>query len=98
MPKSHADYIHSITVKTDDLAVVHCLRCLAQYSQRSGNNRMQWADTSDQHWNRDGHAVTFRFTTAGYREAFLTEARRLLPDGTFEVVGKRGDDAAASQV
>ena len=91
MPRTHADYKYSITIRSGDLAVVNCLRSLAQYSQQSGNNRMPWDGASDQIWKRDGHAVTFRFTTLDYRAGFVREARRLLPAALFEVVGERDD-------
>lgn len=42
---SHADYKFSITIKSDDLAVVNCLRSLSQFSQQSGNNRIPWGRT-----------------------------------------------------
>ena len=45
---SHAAYKYSITVTSDDLAVVNCLRSLSQYSQQSGNNRIPWGGTKDQ--------------------------------------------------
>jgi hypothetical protein len=54
---------------------------------------MPWDGTGDAHWKRDGHAVTFRFTTLDYRAGFLNEATRLLPGGIFEVVRERSDDA-----
>lgn len=33
----HYKYKYSITIHTDDLAVVNCLRALSKYSQKSGN-------------------------------------------------------------
>jgi len=64
---SHAAYKYSITVKSDDLAVVNCLRSLSQYSQKSGNNRIPWGGTKDKDWERDSHSVTFHFTKPEYR-------------------------------
>jgi hypothetical protein len=59
---THADYKYSITIKSDDLAVINCLRSLSQYSQQSGNVRIPWGGTKKRDWERDGHTVTFRFT------------------------------------
>ena len=73
------DYRFSITIHTDDLAVVNCLRALSQYSQKTGNNRIPWGGTKDQDWKRDGNAVTFRFSQPEYREGFVKEITRLLP-------------------
>ena len=94
---SHAGYKYSITVKSDDLAVVNCLRSLSQYSQQSGNNRIPWGGTKDQDWKRDGHSVTFRFTTPEYKLGFVAEARRLLPVSLWSVVRESDDDPAHPQ-
>ena len=94
---THASYKFSITVHSDDLAVVNCLRSLSQYSQQSGNNRIPWGGTKDQDWKRDGHSVTFRFTTPAFRNGFLTEAKRLLPQGLWSVVRQSDNDPASPQ-
>ena len=94
---SHAGYKYSITVKSDDLAVVNCLRSLSQYSQQSGNTRIPWGGTKDQDWKRDGHSVTFRFTTPEYKLGFVAEARRLLPVSLWSVVRESDDDPAHPQ-
>ena len=94
---SHAAYKYSITVTSDDLAVVNCLRSLSQYSQQSGNNRIPWGGTKDQDWKRDSHSVTFRFTTPEYRLGFVAEARRLLPVSLWSVVRESDNDPAHPQ-
>jgi len=94
---SHADHKFSITVHTDDLAVVGCLRALAKFSQKHGNNNIPWGGTKDADWRRDGHCVTFRFSSQPYRDGFLLEVRRLLPAGIWSVVGTRDDDPATPQ-
>jgi hypothetical protein len=38
----HSDYRFSVTTRTDDLAVVGCLRALADFGQKSGNKRIAW--------------------------------------------------------
>ena len=94
---THASYKFSITVHSDDLAVVNCLRSLSQYSQQSGNNRIPWGGTKDHDWKRDGHSVTFRFTTPAFRSGFLTEAKRLLPQGLWSIVRQSDNDPASPQ-
>ena len=94
---SHVAYKFSVTIKSDDLAVVNCLRAIAQFSQQSGNNRIPWGGTKDQDWKRDGHAVTFRFTTPEYRSGFIAEARRLLPQALWSVVRESNNDPAHPQ-
>ena len=36
----HYLYHYSVTIKTDDEAVLHCLRSLSQYAQETGNARI----------------------------------------------------------
>jgi hypothetical protein len=76
---SHSDHKFSITIHTDDLAVVNCLRALSKFSQKSGNNNIPWGRTKDKDWERAGHEVTFHFSSPDYRLGFLEELRRLLP-------------------
>ncbi len=94
---SHADYKFSITVKSDDLAVVNCLRALSQFSQQSGNNRIPWGGTKSKDWKRDDHTVTFRFTSPEYRSIFVAEGHRLLPEALWIVVRKNDNDPAHPQ-
>ena len=94
---AHAAYKFSVTVKSDDLAVVNCLRSLSQYSQKSGNNRIPWGGTKDEDWKRAGNTVTFRFTTTEFRSGFVAECRRLLPCPLYSVVRESDNDPARPQ-
>ena len=94
----HADYKYSVTLQSTDLAVVNCLRALSQFSQQSGNNRIPWGGTKDQDWKRDGHMVTFRFTTSEYRSGFVAEAKRLLPVLLWSVARESDNDPARPQI
>ncbi|MFZ3236760.1 MAG: hypothetical protein WA417_20545 [Stellaceae bacterium] len=93
----HARYHFSVTVHTDDLPVVGCLRALADFSQRIGNKRISWGGTKDDDWRRDGNRVTFRFSTNQYREGFLSEVQRLLPTELWRAATIRDDDPATPQ-
>ena len=90
----HHRYKYSITIKTDDLAVVNCLRALSQYSQKTGNNRITSGNTKDSDWKRANHCVTFRFTSSEYREGFLSEAKRLLPEDLWKEFVRSDNDPA----
>jgi hypothetical protein len=90
----HYKYKYSITIHTDDLAVVNCLRALSQYSQKSGNNRITWGNTKDADWTAANHRVTFRFTSPEYREGYLSELKRLLPNQLWKEVGRSDNDPA----
>jgi hypothetical protein len=90
------DYRFSVTIYTDDLAVVNCLRALSQYSQKTENNRIPWGGTKDQDWKRNAHTVTFRFSQPAYREGFIKELNRLLPHGLFKEQRRSDNDPAKS--
>ncbi len=51
---THKDHRFSITVHTDDVAILYCLRALADYSQETGNTRIAWGGTKREDWERDG--------------------------------------------
>lgn len=88
------DYKYSITIQSDDLAVVNCLRALSQYSQKTGNNRIPWGGTKDTDWKQNGNSVTFRFSKPEYREGFITEISRLLPRDLWVEHGRSDNDPA----
>lgn len=94
MSFQHELYRFSVTIQSDDLPVVGCLRALAQYSQRTGNNRIPWGGTKDLDWERAGYRVTFHFTSADFREGFLREATRVLLAEAWMEVGRSDSDAA----
>jgi hypothetical protein len=93
----HKSYHFSVTVQSDDLAVVNCLRALSQFSQETGNNRIPWGGTKDDDWCRDGKQVTFRFTSSEYRAGFIAQAKRLLPSSLWEIAAQDDNDPAKPQ-
>jgi hypothetical protein len=93
----HAEFHYSITVRTDDLAVLHCLRSLSQYAQKSGNKRIPWGGTKESDWNARDHCVTFHFTSTSYRRDFLAQIERLLPRNLWEKAGENDADPAMPQ-
>jgi hypothetical protein len=90
----HHKYKYSVTIHTEDLAVVNCLRALSQYSQRTGNNRITWGNTKDSNWKVAGHRVTFRFTSPEYTDGYLYEVKRLLPSELWKESGRSDNDPA----
>jgi hypothetical protein len=91
--RSHSDFKFSVTLKSDDIGAVYCLRALTDLSQPGGDNKIAWGGTGRKEWARDAHQVTFRFTTPEFRAAFLQEATRLLHD-RWSVVRENNDDPA----
>ena len=90
----HSIYKYSITIYTDDLALVGCLRALSKFGQRTGNNNIPWGGTKDKDWRRDKKRVTFRFSCPDYRDGFVSEIRRLLPEDLWQEVQRSDDDPA----
>jgi hypothetical protein len=94
MAFTHSDYRFSITIYSEDRAVVNALRALSQISQREGNVRIPWGGTKDADWNSNGHAVTFRFTSAAYRQGFADEVERVLRPGLWRELRRSDSDSA----
>jgi hypothetical protein len=69
------DHRFSATLSTRDLALVTCLRALADFSQRN----LSRESTEERDWRAAGQKVTFGFSRALDRDLFLNEVRRLLP-------------------
>lgn len=80
------DYIHTITVKTEDITILYCLRSIAHLSQETGNTQIPWAGTTRKIWIEQGNKVVFRFTDEKYKNKFINEAKRILPQNSFEIV------------
>jgi hypothetical protein len=97
MAFTHADYRFSITIYTDDRAVVYALRALSQFSQPEGNVRIPWGGTKDADWESSGHEVTFRFTSAAYRQGLADEAERVLRPGLWREIRRSDSDPATPQ-
>src|SRR5262249_19993783 len=92
-----ADFHFSITIRSNDLAVVGCLRALAAHSQQTISRRVPWGGTKDSDWKAASGHVTFRFTTRQYRENFRAECRRLLPADLWAETAQSDTDPARPQ-
>lgn len=97
MSSTHKDFHFSVTIHTDDLAALGCLRSLSQHSQATGNARIPWGGTKREDWVRDHHHATFRFTSTIYREDFLRHAKRLLPTEIWRIASQSDTDPAQPQ-
>lgn len=92
----HAAYKFSIQVTTQDIAVLHCLRALADLSEKGTQKKIAWGGTGEKQWRRAGNSVTFHFSSPDYRTAFLDVASRLL-GGTWQA-GQASDSDPATPV
>src|SRR5581483_11878150 len=89
----HRDYKYSVTIHSDDLALVCAMRGLSLHCQETGNARIAWGGTKRGDWQRDGHKVTFHFNSTRYRDNFISEATRLFPTGWEKTVQSDKDPA-----
>jgi hypothetical protein len=87
----------SITCQTSDLAIVHCLRALCQFSEKDGIKQIGWGGASREAWRAAGNKITLRFTHSDYRDTFITEAKRILPANSWEEVDRSDSDPATRQ-
>ena len=78
MSGAHAEYRYSITCRTEDEAVLSCLRALADFAERSHRKKIAWGNTGKKEWDRDNHCVTFHFSSRRFREDFRQHANKLL--------------------
>ena len=92
----HASYRFSVTLKSDDLAVIHCLRALSEHCTKRGNVRIPWGGTKEEDWERKDHQVTFHFSSLGYRKDFIEQSQRLLADH-WQLIGTNDNDPARPQ-
>ena len=97
MTSRHSDYQYSVTIHTDDLALVGCFRSLSQHCQRVGSVYIPWGGTKEEDWQIDAHCVTFRFTKPEYRQKLVEEALRLLPRDLWREVRRSDNDPARPQ-
>ncbi len=93
----HADYKFSITIHSDDLTVVHCLRALADYSEKSKLKKIAWGNTGEKDWERDGRRVIFHFSNPSYRDRFVTEAKRVLRQNLWKIDDTKDDNPAKKE-
>ena len=88
----HADHRFSATLCSRDLALIGCLRALAEFSEQTGSDTVLGQDAGEKDWRAAGQKVTFRFSTALYRDLFKNEVRRLLPANLVRFVAVSDND------
>ena len=86
----NADHRFSATLSSRDLALIGCLRALADFSQRNISRER----TEEQDWRAAGQKVTFEFSRALDRDLFENEVRRLLPANLVRFDAETDNDPA----
>jgi len=94
---THKDFHFSVTVLTEDLAILHCLRGLSMHAQKEGNKRIPWGGTKETDWEHHHHHATFHFTSPLCRKTFEDDAARLLPVGSWTKIGESDENPATPQ-
>lgn len=94
MSENHKKYKYSVTLHTSDAAVLHCLRSLCQYCEKSDYPQIGWGGTKQSEWKNQGGNFTLRFTHPNYRKIFLSEASRLL-HGSWSLIRLSDNDPAS---
>ena len=97
----HDKFRFSITIHTDDDAVLYCLRALCRWAQHPrglgpGGREVGYGGTKTAEWTAAAHTVTFRFTDEKFRKKFTDKANELLPR-RWQVVSSSGADPAIKQ-
>lgn len=83
------------TLYTSDVAILHCLRSLAHYSEEYGNKNRSFALATEPRWVRAGHKATFQFSAPDPRAKFLHEAERIMPTRSWQLVSLGDPEHAA---
>lgn len=94
MRLERTQYRYSITVETQDDAVMFCLRALWQYAERHPVPATSSDLTASEEWRAGDGRITFRFSNPYNRADFLGEATRLLA-GKWTRVATSDDDPPA---
>jgi hypothetical protein len=92
----YAQFRYSVTCKTNDDAVLHCLRGLCQWSEKHAKPQIGWGGTTLSSWKDSGGLLTLRFTDTRFRDRFLLKANELLA-GRWSVISTSDSDPAARQ-
>ncbi len=96
MSEKHLKYHYSLTCETSDATVLHCLRAIAQFVEKGRYPQIGWGGTTRKAWKQNNQQFTVRFTSPNYRNDFIKEAQRLLPE-RWSKVSSSDSDPATSQ-
>lgn len=74
----NAEYHFSVTIHTDSLAILYCLRGLSMYAQKKGNVYKPWGRASKSQWQDHNRIVKFYFTSKQFRDDFEASSNDIL--------------------
>jgi hypothetical protein len=90
----HADYKFSVTIHSDELALISYMRGLSEHCQIDGNKRIPWGNTKEKDWASANHQVTFHFNRQNHRDNFFNEAKNLFKETLWSIKGQSNNDPA----
>jgi hypothetical protein len=97
MDSDYTRYHFSATFRTEDEAVLHCLRALCQWAQRDESSpNIGWGGTGNKQWQLENRQATVRFTSIERRQAWINKATELLA-GKWTLVKTNDHDPASRQ-
>jgi len=97
---SDSDYLRckfSVTIFTEDLAVVHCLRSLCEYAEEGVRGQIGWGGTTRESWIKNGNKITLRFSSPRFRDVFLFKSKNLLAPNSWYEDSRSDNDPATRQ-
>jgi hypothetical protein len=77
--KDYPKFKFSVTCHSTDLAVVHCLRALAQWAEQHPYPQIGWGGSGEKEWQGSSGTFVLRFTDEQYRRTFIDKGTELLP-------------------
>jgi hypothetical protein len=86
----------SVTGRTQDFAVLHCLRGLSEWAEELHPRNVTWGGTGEAEWRNSKGQFTFHFSDPSFREKFIMRGQELFPC-LWEVVRTRDDHPATRQ-
>lgn len=97
MKPDHQRFHFSATFRTEDAAVLHCLRALTQWANHGESHPMiGWGGTTEDDWKRRNCEATVRFTSEMQRQQWEDKATELL-SGRWVLISKSNNDPAKPQ-
>ena len=93
----HEEFRFSVTLHTDDLALLHCLRALCHYCESSAHKATGTAGAKQSDWDEHGHRVVLRFSTHGCRTMFVDQVERLVSRDLWKLVAQSDHDAVPTR-
>lgn len=97
MESDHQRFRFSATFRTDDPAVLHCLRALNHWANHGeGQPMIGWGGTTEDDWRRQNGESTVRFTSEARRRQWEGKANQLF-GGRWSLLRTNDNDPATPQ-